>query len=192
MVCACNVFTNENGVITGHLTDGAGFVQNLKKHGVSVENQNIVIFGAGGASAAIQAQLAMEGAKEIHIFNPKDKFFERAEQLKETISKNCPNCRLTVNDSADQAVLAEKIAGCGIVVNATTMGMAPFEEVSLVDPAFFRKGLVVADTVYHPEKTKLLREAEQAGCIVIGGRGMLQQQGAVNFKLFTGKEMPLD
>lgn len=192
MVCACNAFTNENGVITGHLTDGAGFVQNLKKHGVSVEGQNVVIFGAGGAAAAIQVQLAMEGAKEIHIFNPKDRFFERAEQLKETISKNCPDCRLTVNDAANQTILAEKIADCGIVVNATTMGMEPFEEVSLVDPALFRDGLVVADTVYHPEKTKLIREAEQAGCIAIGGRGMLQQQGAVNFKLFTGKEMPLD
>lgn len=192
MVCACNAFTNENGVITGHITDGIGFVQNLAKHGVSVKNQKIVIFGAGGAATSIQVQLALEGAKEIHIFNPKDKFFERAEQLKETISKTCPGCTVTVNDVADQATLAEKIASCGIVINGTIMGMKPFEDVSLVDPSYFRSDLVVADTVYNPEKTKLILEAERAGCKAIGGKGMLLEQGAVNFKLFTGKEMPLD
>lgn len=76
MVCACNAFTNENGVITGHITDGIGFVQNMAKHGVSVKNKKIVIFGAGGAATSIQVQLALEGAKEIHIFNPKDKFLK--------------------------------------------------------------------------------------------------------------------
>ena len=99
---------------------------------------------------------------------------------------------MTVNDVADQAMLAEKIAACGIVINGTIMGMKPFEDVSLVDPSYFRSDLVVADTVYNPEKTKLILEAERAGCKAIGGKGMLLEQGAVNFKLFTGKEMPLD
>lgn len=192
MVCACNTFTNENGKITGHITDGIGFVRNLEKHGVSVKNQKIVILGAGGAAASIQAQLALEGAKEIHIFNPKDKFFERAEQLREAISQTCPDCAVTVSDTADQAALAEKIACSSIVINGTIMGMKPFENVSLVNPSYFRSELVVADTVYSPEKTKLILEAERAGCKAIGGKGMLIHQGAANFKLFTGKEMPLD
>lgn len=192
MVCACNTFLNEDGVITGYVTDGAGFVRNLEKHGVPVKGQKVLIFGAGGAAAAVQAQLALEGAKEIHIFNPKDKFFERAEQLKERIFQACPGCMVTVNDTADKAALAEKISDCGIVVNGTIMGMKPYENVSLVDPSYFRSGLVVADTVYCPEKTKLILEAEQAGCKAIGGKGMLLHQGAANFKLFTGKEMPLD
>ncbi|MBQ3031083.1 MAG: shikimate dehydrogenase [Anaerotignum sp.] len=192
MICACNAFTNEDGVITGYITDGIGFVQNLEKHDVSVKDQKIVIFGAGGAAASIQVQLALDGAKEIHIFNQKDKFYERAEQLKETISKTCPGCTVTVNDLAEQAVLAERIASCDIVINGTIMGMVPFEDVSLVDPSWFHKELVVADTVYNPEKTKLILEAERAGCKAIGGKGMLLQQGAANFKLFTGKEMILD
>lgn len=74
MVCACNAFTNENGVITGHITDGIGFVQNLEKHGVSVKNKKVVIFGAGGAATSIQVQLALEGVKEIHIFNQRINF----------------------------------------------------------------------------------------------------------------------
>lgn len=192
MVCACNTFTNENGVITGHITDGVGFVRNLEKHGVSVKNQKILIFGAGGAAASIQAQLALEGAKEIHVFNPRDKFFERAEQLKESISQACPDCTVTVSDTENQAAFAEKIADCSIVVNGTIMGMKPFENVSLVNPSYFRSDLIVADTVYCPEKTKLILEAERAGCKAIGGKGMLLHQGAANFKLFTGKEMPLD
>lgn len=192
MVCACNAFTNDDGVITGYVTDGIGFVENLKKHGVCVKDQKIVIFGAGGAATSIQVQLALDGAKEIHIFNPKDQFFERAEQLKERIMQTCPDCMVTVNDVADQAVLADRIAHCGIVINGTIMGMKPFEDVSLVDPSYFRSDLIVADTVYNPEKTKLILEAEQAGCKAIGGKGMLLEQGAANFKLFTGKEMPLE
>ena len=64
------------------------------------------------------------------------------------------------------------------------MGMKPHQDVTLVDKSLFRKDLVVADTVYSPEKTKMILEAEEAGCKAIGGVGMLQQQGA-------GKEMPL-
>ena len=70
------------------------------------------------------------------------------------------------------------------------MGMKPHEDVTLVDKSLFRKHLVVADT-YRTEKTKMILEAEEAGCKAIGGAGMLLQQGAVNYELFVGKEMPL-
>ena len=70
------------------------------------------------------------------------------------------------------------------------MGMKPHEDVTLVDKSLFRKDLVVADTVYNPEKTKMIVEAEVAGCKAIGGVGMFQQQ-AVNYELFVGARMPL-
>lgn len=192
MVGACNAFVNENGVLTGHITDGIGFVKNLENYGVSVKGKSVVIFGAGGAATSVQVQLALEGAKRIHIFNPKDKFYPRAEEMKEKLSDACPDCEVTVGDVADQKTVAGAISDCDIVVNGTIMGMKPHEDVSLVDPSWYRKDLVVADTVYNPEKTKMLLEAEKAGCKVVSGKGMLLQQGAVNFKLFTGKEMPLD
>ena len=72
------------------------------------------------------------------------------------------------------------------------MGMKPYEDVSLVDRTLYRKNLVVADTIYNPVKTKMLLEAEKAGCKIVGGTGMLLHQGAVNFEIFTGKKMPLD
>lgn len=192
MVGACNAFVNEDGVITGHITDGIGFVKNLENHGVSVKDKKVVIFGAGGAATSIQVQLALEGTKEIHIFNPKDRFYARAEELKGKLSAACPGCTVTVNDVNDRKAVAEAVGGCDIVVNGTIMGMKPYEDVSLVETEWYREELVVADTVYNPEKTKMILEAEKARCKVISGTGMLRQQGAVNFKLFTGKEMPLD
>ena len=188
---AVNTIVNENGVLTGHITDGIGFMQALKDNDIDVIGKKMTIAGAGGAATAIQVQLALDGAKEVNIFNIKDKFFERAEGTKAKLAEKCPECVVTVDDLDDKAKLEEAIKACDILVNATIMGMKPHQDVTLVDKSLFRKDLVVADTVYSPEKTKMILEAEEAGCKAIGGVGMLQQQGAVNYGLFVGKEMPL-
>ena len=192
IIGACNVFVNDNGVITGHVTDGVGFVKNLEVNGVNVKGKKTVVLGAGGAATAIQVQLALDGAKEVAIFNVKDKFFDRAQCTKEKLAEKCPECIVTVNDMEDKEKLAEAVNHCDIVINATTMGMKPHDDVSLIDKSLYRKDLVVADTVYSPEKTKMILEAEEGGCKAIGGKGMLQQQGAVNYELFVGKKMPLE
>ena len=186
IIGACNAFVNDNGVITGYITDGVGFVKNLEINGVSVKDKKIVVLGAGGAATAIQVQLALDGAKEVNIFNIKDKFYERAEGTKAKLAEKCPDCVVTVEDLADKAKLEEEIKTCDILITTTIMGMKPHEDVTLVDKSLFRKDLVVADTVYNPEKTKMILEAEEAGCKAIGGAGMLLQQGAVNYELFVG------
>lgn len=192
IIGACNVFVNDDGVITGHITDGVGFVKNLELNGFDVKGKKTVVLGAGGAATAIQVQLALDGAKEVKIFNPKDEFYQRAEGTKEKLAKHCPDCLVTIEDLEDKEKLAEAVGGCDIVINATIMGMKPYEDVTLIDKSLFRKDLVVADTVYNPEKTRMVLEAEEAGCKAIGGVGMLQQQGAVNYELFVGKKMPLE
>lgn len=191
IIGACNVFVNDGGVITGHVTDGVGFVKNLELNGISVKDKKTVILGAGGAATAIQVQLALDGAEEVKIFNPKDDFFTRAEGTKAKLAKKCPDCVVTVEDLEDKEKLAEAVNGCDIVINATIMGMEPYDDVSLIDKSLYRKDLIVADTVYSPEKTKMILEAEEAGCVAVGGKGMLEQQGAVNYELFVGKKMPL-
>ena len=153
IIGACNAFVNDNGVITGYITDGVGFVKNLEINGVSVKDKKIVVLGAGGAATAIQVQLALDGAKEVNIFNIKDKFYERAEGTKAKLAEKCPDCVVTVEDLADKAKLEEEIKTCDILINTTIMGMKPHEDVTLVDKSLFRKDLVVADTVYNPEKT---------------------------------------
>ncbi len=192
IIGACNVFVNDGGVLTGHITDGVGFVKNLELNGVPVKDKKVVVLGAGGAATAIHVQLALDGAKEVKIFNIKDEFYERAERTKEKLAEKCPDCVVMVEDLADKEKLTEAVNNCDIVVNATIMGMKPYEDVTLVDKSLFRKDLVVADTVYSPEKTKMILEAEEAGCKAVGGVGMLQQQGAVNYELFVGKKMPLE
>ncbi len=192
IIGACNTFVNDNGIITGHITDGIGFVKNLEANGVQVKNKKTVVLGAGGAATAIQVQLALEGAKEVRIFSIKDEFYERAENTRAKLQAKCPDCTVTVDDLNDQEKLAEIINACDIVINATIIGMKPYETQTLIDKSLFRKELIVADTVYNPEKTRLIVEAEEAGCKAVSGKGMLLQQGAVNYELFVGKEMPLD
>lgn len=71
--------------------------------------------------------------------------------------------------------------------------MAPNEDASLIeDTGWFRKDLVVTDAVYAPPQTRLLKEAEAAGCVVCNGLGMLLCQGAEAFRLYTGEQMPID
>lgn len=69
--------------------------------------------------------------------------------------------------------------------------MKPLDEQTLVDPSWFRKDLIVADTVYNPRETRMIKEAKEAGCTAVGGIGMLLWQGVAAFKLFTGKDMPV-
>lgn len=192
IIGACNVFVNEDGVITGHITDGIGFVKNLSVNGVEVKDKNVVVLGAGGAATAIEVQLALDGAKEVHIFNANDSFLKRAYQTKEKLAEKVPACNVTVNDIAETEVLKQAVKDADILVNATIMGMKPHEDVTLIDKEWFHEGLVVADTVYDPEKTKMIVEAEEAGLKAIGGKGMLLWQGAINYQLFVGKDMPVE
>ena len=189
---AVNTIVNENGVLTGHITDGIGFMQALKDNDIDVIGKKMTIAGAGGAATAIQVQCALDGAESISIFNPKDPFFARAESTAEKLSKETPDCKVSVFDLADEAKLKEEVANADILVNATLAGMKPHEELTLIkDKSMFRPDLVVADVVYNPAETRMVKEAKEAGCkLAIGGKGMLLWQGAAAYKLYTGLEMP--
>lgn len=193
IIGAVNTIVNDNGKLTGHITDGQGFVNNLRDNGVEVAGKKLVVCGGGGAATAIQVQCALEGAKEISIFNIKDDFFERTLQTAEKIKNEKPDCVVQVFDIADSEKMREEIASCDIFVNATIVGMKPMENESIVkDTSMFRPGLIVCDAVYNPKETKMLKEAKEEGCICIGGQGMLVWQGAAAFTLYTGQEMPVD
>lgn len=190
IIGAINVIVNDNGKLTGHITDGIGFVRNLKENGVDVKGKKLVVLGAGGAATALQVQSALDGAKAISIFNQDDDFYKNAEETKSKINKAKPEVEVNVYPLADQAKLKSEIEDADILVNATIVGMKPMDGKSLVDKSFLRKDLVVADTVYNPLKTKLIEDAESLGCTTAPGKGMLLWQGAAAYTLFTGKEMP--
>lgn len=191
IVGAVNTIVNDNGKLTGHITDGLGFVRNLSEEGVEVKGKKLTILGAGGAATAISVQCALDGAKEISIFNIKDAFFDRAILTAENIKKEVPDCVVNIYDMAETEKLYEEIKTSDILINGTLVGMHPNEDATnIADTSVFRKDLVVADVVYNPKETKMIKEAKAAGCKAIGGKGMLLWQGAEAFKLYTDLEMP--
>ncbi|WPC44469.1 shikimate dehydrogenase [Clostridium sp. JS66] len=189
---AVNTIVNDNGVLTGHITDGIGYMQSLKDAGIDVIGKKITIAGAGGAATAIEIQAALDGVKEISIFNRKDEFFERGKKTVKDINEKT-NCKATLYDLDDLAKLKEEIADSYLFANATGVGMKPLEgQTYIPDPSFLRPDLIVTDTVYAPAETALLKMAKEVGCKTMNGFGMMLFQGAAAFKLWTGKEMPID
>lgn len=191
IIGAVNTIVNEDGKLKGYITDGEGFVNNLKDHGIDICGEKITVAGGGGAATAIQVQCALDGASEITIFNMKDAFFERTLETAEKI-RTATSAVVNVYDIADTAKMTEEIQSSDIFVNATIVGMKPMEDQSVVkDLSAFHENLVVCDAVYNPEETKLLRDAKAAGCTCVGGKGMLLWQGVAAFKLYTGMDMPV-
>ena len=193
LVGACNtVVVEEDKTMTGHITDGIGFVRNLKEQGVGIEGKKIVLLGTGGAATAIAVQAALDKASEIAIFKQKDEFLANGEKRVEKIKKAVPSMKkIYIEDIDDEKKLGEAIAGSDLLINATRAGMSPLENVLPVPEELLHKDLAVADVVYNPRETLLIKKAKEAGCkAAVGGIGMLLWQGAAAFELFTGKEMP--
>lgn len=189
---ACNTIVNDNGVLTAYTTDGVGFMSAVAECGVNIIGENMTLLGAGGAATAILVQAALDGLKEIHVFNVKDAFYERAERIIALLNERT-SCKVTLNDFSDQEILRSAIAESRILVNGTSVGMAPRVDNTIIsDPAMFRPDLFVFDCVYNPMETRLLREAKTAGCQTANGLYMLLYQGAASFKLWTGLDMPVD
>ncbi len=189
LIGAVNTVVNENGRLTGHNTDGLGFVSALGEEGIAVEGRTVTLLGAGGAATAIVTQLALDGAGPIHVlFRPESRFAPRMYALKEQLEKET-GATLCL-ESMD--ALEEALAGSSLLINATNVGMAAQEGQSLVPASLLRRDLFVADVIYNPRQTRLLLDAREAGCRSMNGLGMLLHQGAAAFRLWTGQEMPLE
>lgn len=188
---AVNTIVNENGVLTGHITDGTGYMRALKDSGIDVIGKKMTMVGSGGAASAILVQAALDGVAEISLFNIRDKFWGNAEAMADKINGKT-NCRVTLYDLADLDKLKAEIADSYLFANATGVGMKPMEgQTYIPDMSYFRPDLIVTDVIYSPAKTRLLEMAEEAGCKTMNGMGMLLFQGAAAFELWTGREMPI-
>lgn len=192
LIGAVNTVVNEDGKLIGYNTDGRGWVRSLKEAGVDIHGKKMTIAGSGGAATSIEITSALEGLRELTIFARKSSAsFANAKHTVEKIRSAVEECKVNLYDIADREVFAREIADSDIFTNATSVGMKPHEDQTLIDdPAMFHPGLVVSDVVYNPRKTKLLEDSEKAGCKIVPGIGMLLWQGAEAFKLYTGKEMP--
>ena len=192
MCGAVNTIVNDDGVLTGHITDGIGYMSGLKDAGIDIIGKKMTIVGAGGAATAIQVQAALDGVKEISIFNRKDEFYERAQKTVKDINEKT-NCKATLYDLEDLDKLKEEIASSYIFTNATGMGMKPLEgQTYIPDKSFLREDLIVTDVVYAPTETALLKMAKEVGCKTLNGFPMMLFQGAAAFKLWTNQDMPIE
>ena len=192
LIGSINTVVNENGVFTGYATDGIGFMRAVSEAGCDIKNKKMTILGAGGAATAIFVQAALDGIPEITIFSRRGNFFSRAESIIQNL-KSYSSSNISLYDFDDEKILRKEIQESSLLVNATSVGMAPNTNASIItDKSIFHKDLFVADIIYNPEETKFLRLAKEAGCQTQNGLNMLLYQGAEAFKLWTGQEMPVN
>ena len=170
-----------------------GYWQGIKEEGIDFKGMKMVLIGTGGAATAIAVRGALDGIAELHIFNIKDKFYARGEEIVDIINKNS-NCKAEMHDLGDLALLKEKMHEADIFCDATGVGMHPLEDLSNIpDPSYFRKDLIVTDTVYAPRETVMMKQAKEAGCThVYNGMSMMLFQALIAIELYTGKSTPVD
>ncbi len=189
---AVNTIVNDDGVLTGHITDGEGYMMSLADEGVPYAGKKMTIVGAGGAATAVAIQAAMEGVRSISIFNTRDEFFENGLLTVGKLSQRF-GCKAQMFDLLDRQRLRQEIADSDIFINGTPIGMESTHDQSVIeDLSYFHPGLVVSDLIYVPAETKLVKLARSAGCKTVTGLGMQLFQGVSAFKLWTGKSMPID
>jgi shikimate dehydrogenase len=176
---AVNTVVFRHGHAVGHNTDRYGFAQGLARALPAVAPGHVVLLGAGGAGLAVASALAAAGTRRLTVA---DLDLDRAQRLLRSITAHHD---LTVEAITPEAV-PDRLAAADGLVNATPMGMEGHPGVP-IDLAHVRSELWVADVIYRPLETELIRAARQRGCRVADGGGMVVYQAAASFRLFTGR-----
>lgn len=183
------VVARDDGSLEGHSTDGAGFVASLRSSGVEVRGRSVCLLGGGGAARAIADALGRSGVSHLAVRNRTRSAAELVAELGAAAGAHA----VSVDPDDDRAV-----ADAEIIVNATSIGMGVSindtddtgslpRHVFPCDPALIDSAHVVADIVYHPRVTPLLRVARATGAIAIDGLGMLVHQAALQQRLWHGR-----
>jgi shikimate dehydrogenase len=178
---AINTIDFSSGTPVGYNTDGIGSMQVLEETVGELTAKNVLILGAGGAARAIAFYLDEKGATVTLANRTKARAAQLAAQLGSAAAIGL------------DAELKKHIQATDILINATSIGMHPHEEATLVTADMLHPDLVVFDIVYNPLETRLLHEAKRAGVRkIVNGVKMLVYQGAASFKLWTNAEPPID
>jgi shikimate dehydrogenase len=197
---AVNTIVKKGDTLLGFNTDAYGFIEALDKEGhFDPEGKHVVILGAGGVARAVGFALVQKTVASLAIA---DGIFERARALTENLvryikgsSRSSQALEPNVTAFQWQSLSSAKtLDHCDLIVHCTTIGMkdSSQEGQSPLRLEVIPKGVLVYDVVYNPWLTPLLRLAQKAGANILGGLPMLVYQGAASFKLWTGREAPVD
>lgn len=186
LIGAVNTLVFRDGKVRGENTDGRGFLAALREAGVEPEGQRAVVLGAGGAARAVVVALAQCGA-EVAISNRTE---SRASELAREVNTRLGGERVSVAPG-EAAALGPLVARANLLVNTTSVGMAPQVDAMPPVPAeALHPGLFVYDLIYNPLQTLLLRTARSRGARGTHGAGMLAHQGALALEHWTGVRGP--
>ena len=186
---AVNTIVNHDGHLSGHNTDGPGFLRALLvETGYDPKGTRALVLGAGGAARGILLALARGGVDSMVIAN---RTLERAETLAKLAKDNGVKSE-AISLSGD--ALTDAASDADLIVNCTTVGMShgPDEHGSPVAAAQIPATAIVNDVVYTPLITPILKEAAAAGATALGGLHMLVYQGVLSFQMWTGVDAPVD
>jgi len=176
---AVNCVVRRGDQLIGENTDGKGFLAAVRSFG-DPRGKRVVVFGAGGAARAITVELALARAASFVVVNRSEA--RGSELVRLLVDRVKTEARLVVwqNDFAVPNAT-------DIVVNATSVGLFPDVDARLaLDVSTLKAGMIVADVIPNPPRTRLVRDAEGRGCKVIDGLAMLVNQGVIGVKHWTG------
>jgi shikimate dehydrogenase len=175
---AVNTVVFQDGRRIGYNTDWLGFAQGFERDLPGASLSNVVLLGAGGAGSAVAHALLSMGAKQLTIV---DTDREKALALAAALEARFADRRISSGKAEDVTPKADG------VVNATPIGMARHPGLPM-DPALLRASQWVADVIYFPAETELLRHARRIGCRTINGGGMVVFQAVEAFRLISGRQ----
>jgi quinate/shikimate dehydrogenase (NAD+) len=180
-VGAVNTVVFEGSEAIGHNTDCSGFRESFARGLPDVATDRVVLLGAGGAGAAVGHAALSLGTERLVVIDARA---EQAEQLARLLERCHGPGRAVARDTDG---LADELRRANGLIHATPTGMAPSPGTP-VPPEMLDEDLWVAEVVYRPLETELLRHARERGCRTLDGGGMAVNQAALSFALFTGVE----
>lgn len=186
IIGAVNTVIQKEGKLFGENTDGKGFVTALKNSGETLDKKNVTILGAGGAARAIAVECALNGVAHINIIN---RSIEKGEELASLIQMKTDSSAKYLNWKNNMEIPSDT----DILINATSIGFSPnVTDKPDIDYTAITPEMCVCDVIFNPAETIFLKSAAENGAKTITGLGMLVQQAALNFTLWTGVEAPVD
>ena len=183
-----NTILNRDGRLTGHNTDGSGFLRALREGaGFEPAGRKVLVLGAGGAARGVVLALLRAGISHLTIAN---RTLRRAEALVGLASSRDIPAHAV---SLESGFVSTAASGADLIVNCTTLGMThgPDATGTPLSRRQIPPTALVNDLVYNPLRTPLLAEAEQAGAGILGGIEMLVYQGAASFEMWTSQPAPV-